>query len=76
MKIDIEEIKKVNKALDSIDGWDIEDFKVWETQSGKNMATIRLRQKKKEKPEAEKTNGDGTGAMSATMNISNPSYDY
>ena len=42
MKVDIKEINKINGALENINGWKVQDFKIWETSSGKQMATIRL----------------------------------
>ena len=82
MKVDTKEISKISDALESIDGWDVEDFKVWQTQTGKDMATIRLK-KSVEKKEETKTNIHnqlfpgkvGGGGMSTTMNITGPKND-
>ena len=51
MKIDTKEINKINEALEAIEGWSVEDFKMWDKKSGTHMATIRLKQSKKEKIE-------------------------
>ena len=42
MKIELEELKKIEAALNSVEGWKIKDFKAWETVSGLKMITIRL----------------------------------
>jgi len=82
MKIDTKEINKINEALDSIDGWEIEDFKVWQTQSGKDMATIRLRKsdKKEElKPLEEEDlplkGNSGGSSMAIGLNITSGEDD-
>jgi len=73
MKIDTKEINKISSAIEEIEGWEVEDFKVWQTQSGKDMATIRLSraEKKDDKvPGLDKPyNNSPGGGTSISMNI-------
>jgi len=43
MKIDVYEIEKVNNALNSISGWIVDKFNLWESAKGETMATVRLK---------------------------------
>jgi Co/Zn/Cd efflux system component len=61
MKIDTKEIEKINESLDSIEGWKVKDFKIWETSDGTNMATIRLIKSKEEKKNAKPNGGMAMG---------------
>ena len=78
MKIDTKEIEKINNALESIDGWKVEDFKIWEKKNGTGMATIRLTKGKEESNETKPletsaciSNG-GNSTMSVGINIAEP----
>ncbi len=42
MKIDPQEISKIQDALDNIEEWDLELFNVWESAKGELKITIRL----------------------------------
>lgn len=44
MKVEAKEVEKINRALQSISGWEVDRFDLWESASGDLMATIRLRQ--------------------------------
>jgi hypothetical protein len=73
MHIDAEEITKINESLKAIDGWEIQDFKVWETTSGTGMATIRLRKSttvsSEEEDDCEPDIGIPGGGMAMDINI-------
>jgi hypothetical protein len=69
MKIDTKEINKINSAIDFIDGWEMEDFKVWQTKSGRDMATIRLKKSEIVKEDEEKVIGTNNGTLGTTVNI-------
>ena len=44
MKINAYEIEKIRTALESISGWKVDRFDIWESASGIPMVTVRLRQ--------------------------------
>jgi len=71
MKIDTKEINKISESLEQIDGWEVEDFKVWQTQSGKDMATIRLKRSDKKVEDSAYDPGPiGPVGMTTDINIS------
>lgn len=63
MKIDANEINKINEALESIEGWSVKDFKIWERKNGEGMATIRLVNKKEKKTHKTEIRTNGTNGM-------------
>jgi hypothetical protein len=46
LKIDPEEIRKIQDALDTVEKWNLELFNVWESAKGELKITIRLGREK------------------------------